>query len=42
VKGTREGKWFFWKEEVLQEVDYQNNEIINVVTWSSSEPVALN
>jgi antitoxin component YwqK of YwqJK toxin-antitoxin module len=40
--GAKEGKWFFWKDDVLQEVDYIDNEIINVVNWSNSEPVAIN
>lgn len=39
--GAKDGKWFFWKEGLLQEVDYLNNEIINVVNWNNSEPVAI-
>ncbi len=40
--GAKDGKWFFWKDEILQEVDYKDNKIINVVNWNNSEPVAIN
>ena len=42
VEGIKTGKWFFWKKDKLQEVDYVNNEIVNVVSWNNSEPVAIN
>lgn len=31
--GNKVGKWFFWNEGVLSEVDYKNNKIIQVNTW---------
>lgn len=40
--GEKEGKWFFWSEETLKEVDYNNSEITNVSTWKITEPVVSN
>ncbi|TRO67198.1 toxin-antitoxin system YwqK family antitoxin [Christiangramia sabulilitoris] len=34
--GKKEGKWFFWSEDKLTEVDYQNSVIANVNTWNSN------
>jgi hypothetical protein len=33
--GKKVGKWFYWKDKTLKEVDYVNNEIVNVNEWSS-------
>lgn len=41
-EGVKTGKWFFWNSDLLQEVDFSNNKIVNVVSWNSSEPVAIN
>ena len=32
-KGNKVGKWFFWNNEILSEVDYDNNKIVKVNTW---------
>jgi len=40
--GVKVGKWFFWDEEGLKEVDYRNNQIAQVVKWNNGEPVVLN
>lgn len=32
-EGEKIGKWFFWNEGVLSEVDYQKNRIASVVQW---------
>ncbi|NEV94605.1 hypothetical protein G3567_10665 [Psychroflexus sp. YR1-1] len=32
-KGNKVGKWFFWNEGILSEVDYNNNKIVQVSTW---------
>lgn len=32
-KGNKVGKWFFWNNEILSEVDYVNNRIVQVSTW---------
>ena len=31
--GVKTGKWFFWSENTLKEVDYAQNNIANVNTW---------
>lgn len=41
-KGVKSGKWFFWKGDLLQEVDYSNNQIVSVVNWNNGEAVAIN
>jgi antitoxin component YwqK of YwqJK toxin-antitoxin module len=32
-KGEKTGKWFFWNDAVLNEVDYSNNQIASVKNW---------
>jgi antitoxin component YwqK of YwqJK toxin-antitoxin module len=32
-KGDKVGKWFFWNDGLLSEVDYDNNKIVQVNTW---------
>jgi antitoxin component YwqK of YwqJK toxin-antitoxin module len=36
------GKWFFWNNDQLTEVDYSENAIVAVNTWISKESVATN
>lgn len=31
--GNKVGKWFFWNDGMLSEVDYSNNKIVQVSTW---------
>ena len=33
VNGVKTGKWFFWTNKILSEVDYSNNRIAAVKTW---------
>ncbi|MFB9053227.1 toxin-antitoxin system YwqK family antitoxin [Formosa undariae] len=33
--GEKVGKWFFWGEDTLKEVDYSNNAIASVSEWSN-------
>jgi antitoxin component YwqK of YwqJK toxin-antitoxin module len=40
--GVKTGKWFFWNEEDLQEVDYNDNQIVSVVRWNNGRSVAIN
>lgn len=40
--GKRSGKWFFWEDESLKEVDFTDNRITNVVRWNNAEAVAVN
>lgn len=40
--GKRSGKWFFWEGTILNEVDFSDNRITNVVQWNNAEAVAIN
>ena len=31
--GEKTGKWFFWNNDILHEVDYTNSKIAAVKTW---------
>ena len=35
--GMKNGQWFFWKENELIEVIYEDNKIINVLEWNNSD-----
>ena len=37
--GDKVGKWFFWKDGKLVEVDYDENEIASVKSWKESTQV---
>ncbi|WP_313777809.1 nicotinic acid mononucleotide adenyltransferase [Flagellimonas meishanensis] len=41
VEGKKSGKWFFWENQILKEVDYDDNRIVNVKNWNQSEVVAV-
>lgn len=41
-QGVKTGKWFFWEEDGLKEVDYEDNRIAAVVKWNQGEAVVLN
>ena len=34
TKGEKTGKWFFWNQNSLNEVDYNNSQIAEVKKWS--------
>jgi antitoxin component YwqK of YwqJK toxin-antitoxin module len=38
--GIKTGKWFFWTEDTLKEVDYSNNTIAKVNVWKNNNPFA--
>jgi antitoxin component YwqK of YwqJK toxin-antitoxin module len=31
--GEKTGKWFFWNDKSLSEVDYSNSRVANVKSW---------
>jgi len=33
--GAKVGKWFFWNNDTLTEVDYENSRIASVNTWKN-------
>lgn len=39
-KGIKVGKWFFWSDNNLSEVDYSNNAIVTVNTWNNKSTIA--
>ncbi|MCQ0110314.1 toxin-antitoxin system YwqK family antitoxin [Zhouia amylolytica] len=41
-QGKKAGKWFFWSDGKLSEVDYTDNRIANVTTWSSESQLVKN
>ena len=38
--GIKTGKWFFWTENSLKEVDYNDSRITNVNEWNSKSELA--
>ena len=40
--GFKSGKWFFWSEDTLKEVDFQDSKITNVIEWDVISEVAVN
>ena len=40
-KGQKTGKWFFWKDDKLIEVDYEQNAIADVKTYKSEGTYAI-
>ena len=42
LNGKKNGKWFFWNQGVLSEVDYDQNHIASVQQWKEGSRLALN
>ena len=40
--GVKIGKWFFWSENNLSEVNYNKNQIADVTTWTDKNNVVVN
>lgn len=40
--GKKVGKWFFWEGEILKEVDFNQNKVVQVKEWNNSEIVSVN
>ena len=41
ANGENTGKWFFWNNGNLTEVDYTNNTIAEVTTWDNSKTLVV-
>lgn len=41
-KGKKVGKWFYWSNNELREVNYSENSVDDVSEWVSKEAVASN
>lgn len=39
--GKKVGKWFYWSDKTLKEVDYTNNAIVSVNAWTNSSKLAI-
>ncbi len=39
--GQKSGKWFFWVDDTLKEVDYKDSKIASVQEWKQSTDVAI-
>ena len=39
--GKKVGKWFYWTDKTLKEVDYSNNAIASVNEWTNKSNVAV-
>jgi len=39
--GKKVGKWFYWNDKTLKEVDYTNNAIVNVSKWEIKDTLAF-
>ena len=42
ILGKKNGQWFFWMEENLIEVVYQDNVVLNKVEWGNKNKLVLN
>ena len=40
-KGKKVGKWFFWTDKSLKEVDYIDSRIVDVNEWKDKTKIAL-
>ena len=40
--GQKVGKWFYWADKTLKEVDYTNNAIVSINEWTDAEGLAAN
>jgi len=38
--GKKVGKWFYWNDTTLKEVDYNNNAIADVNVWTDKSSIA--
>ncbi|WP_179344359.1 toxin-antitoxin system YwqK family antitoxin [Winogradskyella ursingii] len=41
-QGKKVGKWFFWTDNSLKEVDYIDSKIVSVNSWDNKTKVAIN
>ena len=42
VNGSKTGKWFFWSDKNLSEVDYSNSRIASVKSWKEGAVASRN
>lgn len=39
--GKKVGKWFYWSDKTLKEVDYTNNAIVRVSEWKKDDNTSV-
>jgi len=39
--GEKVGKWFYWNDKTLKEIDYNDNTIVSVTEWANGSRVAV-
>ncbi len=39
--GVKTGKWFFWSQDKLREVDFDNNTIASVQEWNNASQLVI-
>lgn len=39
--GKKVGKWFYWNNDTLKEVDYTNNTIVSVNEWTDKKSLVV-
>jgi antitoxin component YwqK of YwqJK toxin-antitoxin module len=39
--GKKVGKWFYWTDKTLKEVDYTNNAIVSVSEWQKDDKTSV-
>ncbi|MEJ1221673.1 toxin-antitoxin system YwqK family antitoxin [Sediminicola sp. 1XM1-17] len=42
VEGQKTGKWFFWQADGLQEVDFVDSRIAEVIQWDKAGKLVIN
>lgn len=40
--GVKQGRWFFWKDDKLTEVEYNSNEIVSVNDYKKTDSYVMN
>ena len=41
-EGKKVGKWFYWSNDILREVDYSNNSIASINEWTNKTKIVAN
>ncbi len=39
--GKKVGKWFYWTDKTLKEVDYTNNAIVSINEWTKDDETSV-
>ncbi|WP_296381093.1 nicotinic acid mononucleotide adenyltransferase [Winogradskyella sp.] len=39
--GKKVGKWFYWIDKTLKEIDYTNNAIVSIIEWQKDDESSI-